>query len=83
MYATSIVDKYLYNATFKTSTNFYKTTFPYYIIFTKYDASASDEQIEKFTREFNIHYRACIVSFIYLLSTRVYFSFAVHKLEKF
>ena len=33
------------------------------------------------TREFNIHYKACIGSFIYLLSTRVDFSFVVHKLE--
>ena len=31
----------------------------------------------------NIHYRACIGSLIYLLSTRVYLSFAVHKLAKF
>ena len=33
--------------------------------------------------EYNIHYRACICSFIYLLSTRVDFSFAVQKLAKF
>ena len=31
----------------------------------------------------NIHYRACIESLIYLLSTIVDLSFAVHKLEKF
>ena len=53
------------------------------MIFTKEDASTSDEQIEKLTREYNIHYRACIGSLIYLLSTRVDLSFAVHKLEKF
>ena len=35
------------------------------------------------TREYNIHYRDCIGSLIYLLSTRVDLSFAVHKLEKF
>ena len=35
------------------------------------------------TREYNIHYRACIESLIYLLSTRVDLSFAVHKLAKF
>ena len=34
-------------------------------------------------REYNIHYRACIASFIYLLSTRVDLSFAVHKLARF
>ena len=35
------------------------------------------------TRQFNIHYRACIISLIYLLSTRVDLSFAVHKFAKF
>ena len=35
------------------------------------------------TREFNISYRSCIGSLIYLLSTRVDLSFAVHKLEEF
>ena len=44
-YATSIVDKYFDNATVKTSIKVYKTTFPYYIIFTKADASTSDEQV--------------------------------------
>ena len=53
------------------------------MVFTKEDVSTSDEQVEKLTREFNIHYRACIGSMIYLLSTRVESSFAVHKLEKF
>ena len=53
------------------------------MIFTKEDVSTSDEQVESFTREYNIHYRVCIGSFIYLLSTRVDLSFAVHKLEKF
>ena len=35
------------------------------------------------TREFIIHYRACIGSLIYLLSTKADLSFAVHKLEEF
>ena len=35
------------------------------------------------TREYNIHYRACIGSLIYLLSTRVDLIFEVHKLAKF
>ena len=35
------------------------------------------------TREYNIHYRACIGSLIYLLSTRVNLSFAADKLAKF
>ena len=82
-YATFIVAKYLDTATVKASTKFYKTTLPYYMIFTKADTSTSDEQVEKLTRVFNIHYRACIGSLIYLLSIRVDLSFAVHKLAKF
>ena len=82
-YATSIVEKYLDTATVNTSTNFYKTNFPYDMIFTKSDTSTSDEQVEKLIRGFNIHYRACTGSLIYLLSTRVDLSFSVHKLAKF
>ena len=50
---------------------------------TKADASFNDEQVENLTREFNIHYKACIGWLIYLLSTRVDLSFAMHKLAKF
>ena len=82
-YATSIVAKYLDTATVTVSTKFYKTTFPDDIIFTKEDVYTSDEQVEKLTRELNIHYRACIDSLIYLLYTRVDLSFAVYKLAKF
>ena len=53
------------------------------MIFTKEDVSTSDEQVERLTREYNIHYRDCIGSLIYFLSTRVDLSFAVHKLAKF
>ena len=53
------------------------------MIFTKEDVSTSDEQVESLTREYNIHYRACIGSLIYLFSTRVDLSFTVHKLAKF
>ena len=53
------------------------------MIFTKEDVSTSDDQVESLTREYNIHYRACVGSLIYLLSTRVDLSFAVHKLAKF
>ena len=53
------------------------------MIFTKDDTSTSDEQVEKLTREFIINYRACIDSLIYLLSTRVDLSFALHTLAKF
>ena len=82
-YATYIVEKYLDTATVKVSTKFYNTTFLSDIIFTKEDISTSDEQVKKLTREFNIHYRACIGSLIYLFYTRVDLSFAVHKLSKF
>ena len=53
------------------------------MIFTKDYTSTSVEQVEKLTREFNIHSRACIFPFIYLLSTQLDLSFAVHKLAKF
>ena len=82
-YATSIVAKYLDTSTVKASKRFYKTTLPAYMIFTKDDVSTSDEQVEKLTREYNIHYRSYIGSLIYLLYTRVDLSFALHKLAKF
>ena len=68
-YATSILSKYLDTATAKVSTKVYKTTLPADMIFTKEDVCTSDEKVEKFTREYNIHYKACIGSLIYILST--------------
>ena len=59
-YFTYIVAKYLDTVTVKVSTKFYKKTLTADMIFTKEDVYTSDEQIEKFTREYNIHYRACI-----------------------
>ena len=82
-YATSIVAKYLDTTTVKAIKKFYKTTLPDDMIFTKEDVSTSDEQVEKLNREFNIHYRDCIGSLIYLLSTNVDLSFVLNKLEKF
>ena len=82
-YATSIVEKYLDTATVKVRKKFHKTTLPDDMIFTKEDVSTSDELVEKLTREYNIHYRSCIGSLIYLLSTRLDLSFVVHKLAKF
>ena len=82
IYAITIVAKYLDNDTVKASTKFYNTTLPSDMIFTKADSSTSDEQVEKLTREFNIHHRSCIGSFIYLLSTGADLSFAVHKLAR-
>ena len=49
-YTTSIIEKYLYTSTVKTSTKFYKTTFPSDMIFTKADESTSYDQVEKLTR---------------------------------
>ena len=63
-YATSIVAKYLDTATVKVSKKFYKITLPADMIFTKEDVSTSDVQVEKLTREYNIHYRACIGSLL-------------------
>ena len=77
------VDQARYAATFNVNTKFYNTNLPADMIFTKEDVSTSDEQVEKLTREYNIHYRACIQSLIYLLSTRVNLSFTVHKLANF
>ena len=82
-YDTYIMSKYLYTSTVKTSTNLYKKTFLSDMIFTKDHVSTRDERVENLTREFNIHYRACIGSFIYFLSTRVVLSFSVNKLTKF
>ena len=64
-YSTYIVAKYLDTATVRTGENFHHTHLPSDMIFNKSDASISDEKIEKLTREFNIHYRACIGSLIF------------------
>ena len=48
-YATSIVAKYMDTATVKASTEFYKTTLPSDMIFTKDDISTSDEKVDKLT----------------------------------
>ena len=79
-YDTSIVTKYLDTATFKASTNFYKTKFPSDMIFTKDYTSTSDEQVEKFTREFNIHYIFFVDLFIVYKSS---LEFSVHNIDKF
>ena len=68
-YDTSIVAKYLDSATVKVGTKFYNTTFTYNMIFRKDDTFTSYEQVEKLTRELNIHYIACIGPFIYTLYT--------------
>ena len=52
------------------------------MIFTNKDTSTIHEQLEVLSREYNICYRACVGSLIYLLSTRVDLCFSAHKLEK-
>ena len=47
IFSPSVVSKYLDTATVKESTKFYNPTFPSDMIFTKDDASISDEQVEK------------------------------------
>ena len=81
--ATSIVDRYFDTDTVKTSSNVYKNTLKSDMIFTKDNESNSDDQVEKLTREFSIHYRDCIGSLIYFLSRRVDLSFTVNTLAKF
>ena len=49
-YATSIVTKYLDTVTVNSGTKIYETTFPSDMIFTKADASTSDEKVENFIR---------------------------------
>ena len=83
IYANTIVAKYLYTSTVKKISKFYKINLKSDTVFTKDDVSTSYYQFEKLNREFNIHYRYCIGSLIYLLSTRVDLSFSVHKLAKF
>ena len=73
----------MYTVTVNTSKKVCKNTFPSDMIFTKDDAYISEEQVQKYNREFSIQYRACTVSLIYLLSTRVALSFAVHELARF
>ena len=83
IYATSAVAKCLDTVPVDTSEKLNKTNFQYYIIFIKNNPSTRYNQVEKLTREFNINYRACIGSFIYLFSNRVDLIFEVHKLAKF
>ena len=82
-YATSILAKYLDTTTVKTITKLYKTNLPSVMILTKADASTSDEQFKKLTREFNIYYIDYIGSLVYFLSTSLNLSFELHKLANF
>ena len=74
-YSTTIVAKNLDTSIVNAGKKLYKTTLPSDMIFTKDYTTTSDEKSEKLAREFNIHYKACIGSFIYIFSTRVDLSF--------
>ena len=74
MYDTSVVEKYLATSTIKENSKFYKTTLPNDIILTKEDYYTNDEKVEVLSREYNIYYRACMGSLIYILSTIMDFS---------
>ena len=75
--------KYLDTSTVKKNKKFYKTTFPYDMILTKDYVSTSDEKVEKLSRSFKIHYKACIRSLMYLFSTREDLRFSVLNIETF
>ena len=60
-YTTSILTNYLNTDIVKTNTKLYKTTSPFKMVFTNDYVSTSDYKVEKLTRKFNIHYKACIV----------------------
>ena len=83
IYATSILAKYLYTTTIKDNTNLHKTTLPHDMIFNQYDASTNEEQVEVLSIEYNIKYKDCVRSLIYLFSTRLDLFFAVHNIEEF
>ena len=59
-YAAYVVAKYLDTTTIKEKPRFHKTNLPHDMIFTKEDASNSDEKLEVLSIEYNIHYRACV-----------------------
>ena len=80
-YSKYVVSKYLDTVTI--ISKFYILTLPHDMIFTKEDASTRDEQVKFLSREFKIHYRACVVSLMYIFYTILYLSFAVHKLVIF
>ena len=83
IYATYIVTKYLDTVTVKTGTKFYKITLPSDMIISKAYTSTSDYQIEKLTREFNIHYRACSGCLIFLVINKIGFEFYSTQVNKF
>ena len=79
-YATPVVVNCLDTDTIKWNTKFHKTTLPHDIIFTKEDASTSDEHMEVLSTEYTIQCRACVGPLLYLLYTIVDLCFVVHNL---
>ena len=64
-YATSSVTKYLDTDTVNASTKFYNKNLPSDMILTKSYKSTIDEQVDKLTKKFIIHYIDCIGTLIY------------------
>ena len=62
IYATYAVENYLDTAKIKENSKFHKTTLPHGMVFTKEDASNSDEKLEVISIHFNIQYKACVLS---------------------
>ena len=80
-YATSLVENDIDTPIIRENSKFHKNTFPRDIIFTKEDYYNSYEKVEVMSIEYNIQYRACMISFIYPMSARVDLCFALHNLE--
>ena len=80
-YATSVVEKCIDTATIKLNSKFHKSTLTHDMILTKEDPSISYEQLGVLSIEYNIYYRDCVGSLIYILSTRVDLCFSIQKLD--
>ena len=64
-YTTAVTSKYLDTATIKENKKFHNTTLTHDMVFTKEDASNSDEKLEVLSLYYNIQYRYCVVPLIY------------------
>ena len=65
-YDTSVVANNLDTATIKENSKFHKTSLPRYMKFTKEDSSKSYEQVGVLSIQYNINYKSCLVSIIYI-----------------
>ena len=63
------MSKYLDTVTVNEIFKFHKTTLRHDMILANEYASTSDKQVEVLSKEYIIHYGACVGSIIYILST--------------